>query len=168
MARYDILSISFRFAFTANYVENQLPTRRQVRSEAGGRDLNTTKLWGPVAAWMLLIFVLSAQSQLPTPEQRWVDFALEVIAHFALYTILAALLMRALCSKRSGDWRAYGLAVFICAAYALSDEFHQSFVPGRKPDGLDIVVDLAGAVCGAFLWWYWRAFRRPKMPTEEI
>ena len=109
---------------------------------------------------MVLIFMLSAQSQWPTPKQRWVDFILEVAAHFILYAVLAALLMRALDSKKTGGWHAFGLAVLICGAYALSDEFHQSFVPGREPDGLDVVVDLAGAVFGAGLWWVWWAVRR--------
>lgn len=116
--------------------------------------------WGPAFAWMVLIFMLSAQSQWPTPKQRWVDFVLEVAAHFVLYAVLAALLMRALDSKKTGGWRAFGLAVLICGAYALSDEFHQSFVPGREPDGLDVVADLAGAVFGAGLWWVWWAVRR--------
>jgi VanZ family protein len=105
---------------------------------------------------------------LPSPEQRWVDFVLEVAAHFVLYAILATLLMRALDSKKTGGWHAFGLAVLICAVYALSDEVHQSFVPDRKPDGLDIVVDLVGAAFGAGLWWYWRAVRRNRRSTEGL
>lgn len=130
--------------------------------------MSTIRKWGPVVGWMVLIFILSAQSQWPTPKQRWVDFVLEVAAHFFLYAVLAALLMRALDSKKEGGWRAFGLAVLICVAYALSDEFHQSFVPGREPDGSDVVVDLAGAVFGAGLWWFWWAVWRNRRSTEGV
>jgi VanZ family protein len=122
-----------------------------------------TKLnrWGPVIAWMALIFILSAQAQLPTPETRWLDSVLEKSAHTFEFAVLAALLMRALAAGVAVPWRAFGVAVLLAWLYALSDEFHQSFVPGRSDDWMDILFDWLGAVLGAGLWMYrWTAHQK--------
>jgi len=63
--------------------------------------------------------------------------------------VLAGLLWWAL--NGSGVSRPALWAFLIALLYALSDEYHQSFVPGRHPDPLDIVTDLAGAAA-ALLW----------------
>lgn len=116
--------------------------------------------WGPVIAWMALIFFLSAQAQLPTAETRWLDFVLEKSAHIFEFAVLAALLMRAMGSLELVHWRAYGVAVLLAWFYALSDEFHQSFVPVRTADWTDILFDWLGAVLGAGLWMYRRMAHR--------
>jgi VanZ family protein len=103
---------------------------------------------------MALIFVLSAQSQLPTPEQRWVDFVLEKSAHFIEYAVLAALILRALDPPRTQRRHAFCAVIVITWLFALSDEFHQSFVPGREADWSDVMVDWVGATIGASLWTY--------------
>jgi VanZ family protein len=101
---------------------------------------------------MLLIFVLSAQSQLPTPEQRWLDSLLEKSAHTFEFAVLGALMSRALMAEESPGWRATGMAVFLTWLYALSDEFHQRYVPGRSAHWLDIAFDWLGAIIGTWLW----------------
>ncbi|MCX7707278.1 MAG: VanZ family protein, partial [Anaerolineae bacterium] len=55
--------------------------------------------------------------------------------------------------RRPGLW-----AFVLALLYAFSDEFHQSFVPGRHPDPLDILTDAAGAGA-ALAWVQWRARR---------
>ena len=110
---------------------------------------------------MALIFILSAQAQLPTPETRWLDFVLEKSAHTFEFAVLAALLLRALGPGATARWRAFGVAVLLAWLYALSDEFHQSFVPGRSADWTDILFDWLGAVLGAGLWMYrWTADKK--------
>jgi VanZ family protein len=111
-------------------------------------------LWAPVIAWMVLIFFLSAQSQYPTPKSRILDLLMEKTAHTIEYAILAALLVRALKSSRSISRRAFALAILVAGAYALTDEYHQRFVPGRSADWADIVFDWMGAAIGAALALY--------------
>lgn len=108
-------------------------------------------LWGPVFAWMLLIFVLSAQSQLPTPDSRLLDLLMEKTAHAVEYAVLAALLVRAVRPKQLVPMRVLGLAVIVAGIYALTDELHQRYVPGRSADWLDIAFDWLGAAIGAAL-----------------
>ena len=43
----------------------------------------------------------------------------------------------------------------IAALYAVTDEFHQLFVPGRSGQFSDVVLDSAGALAG-LLYWHWR------------
>lgn len=68
-------------------------------------------------------------------------------AHFTLYAVLMVLLARTL--RRSGGVpapRAWLFAFVLVGLYGLSDEYHQSFVPGRTPDPIDWLTDLAGAL----------------------
>ena len=118
------------------------------------------RTWGPVVVWMAVIFFLSAQSQLPTPAQRWLDILLEKTAHALEFAILAALVRRALGSAESRPRRTFGWAILIAWLYALSDEYHQSFVPGRAADWSDILFDWLGAVLGVWLWQFTRTARQ--------
>ncbi len=111
-------------------------------------------LWLPLAAWMGLIFFLSAQPDLPHPETSWVDLLLSSGAHMLLFGVLAALWARAL-GERS---RSTLVAFFLTALYAFSDELHQAFVPGRHPDLWDLLCDAGGALLG--LGWFWLKRRR--------
>ena len=51
------------------------------------------------------------------------------------------------------------------ADYGISDEFHQSFVPGRTPDVLDWLADTSGALLAALLLaWLSRGFHKSRQP----
>jgi len=58
------------------------------------------------------------------------------------------------------------LAFFLTALYALSDEFHQAFVPGRDTSLLDVGCDLVGAGLG--LWVHARFKRRSQALPRRI
>jgi len=106
------------------------------------------RLWLPVVAWMGLIFFLSSQPDLPHPESGWLDNLFGVGAHTLEYGVLAALLSRALANRKRA-----GLLVFaVGVLYALSDEFHQAFVPGRTPDPWDLLCDALGVLLGLAAW----------------
>jgi VanZ family protein len=96
-----------------------------------------------VAAWMAVIFFLSAQPTLPHVVFSLSDALQDVMGHFVAYAILTGLLYWALTGV--GSARPALFTFLIVFLYALSDEFHQSFVPGRNPDPFDVATDLAGA-----------------------
>lgn len=109
----------------------------------------TPRRWWGVVAWMGLLFVLSAHSELPRPSGLGPDLT-AITGHFAAYAVLAATMWWALPGRaRSPRWRLV-LAFLGALAYGASDEWHQSFVPGRHPAFLDLAVDAAGAA-GALL-----------------
>lgn len=117
---------------------------------------------------MGLIFFLSAQPDLPQAPGPWLDALLKKGGHALAYGVLAWLYRRALGSfwHTSTGLRltSGGLAVL----YALSDELHQTFVPGRSGNLLDVMVDGVGA-CGAMLLDRWLAQRRsPRGPAPHL
>lgn len=107
--------------------------------------------WLLALAWMGGIYLLSDQSNLVLPVELWWSGALSWIAHFTEYAILASLLWLALGSSPGLARHATAIAFVLTALYALSDELHQSFVPGRMPDARDWLVDLAGAALAIWL-----------------
>jgi VanZ family protein len=90
----------------------------------------------------------------------------QVTAHLIEFGVLAALLYRAL-SYRKGLFVQWVVVVVATTAYGASDEFHQSFVPGRYPSWLDIGFDTVGAILGssAVLAWIW--LRRRVRPSIQ-
>ncbi len=105
-------------------------------------------LWAPVAAWAALIFTLSAIPHLHSGFEM--DFLLRKIAHVVEYAVLSALLWRALEGGRPrGVWTLFLLSFFLSVLYAASDEWHQSFVPGRGASARDVLIDAAGALAAA-------------------
>ena len=119
--------------------------------------------WLLPLAWMGLIFFLSAQPDLPHAPGPWLDALLKKTGHAVAYGVLAWFYLRAL-RQYFGDDRStltvlrivsFGLAV----AYALSDEYHQTFVPGRNGNLFDVTVDGIGA-CAAMLLDRWLVYRR--------
>jgi len=96
-------------------------------------------------ALMALIFYLSAQQSVG-PE---LPAFTRVIAHFSEYAILAALWAWALAPALGRQ--AIPAAAAICVIYAISDEIHQRYVPGRDSDPLDVLIDCLGITTSLLL-----------------
>lgn len=94
--------------------------------------------WGPVVVWCAAIFWFSSIPDLKTDLSY--DYPLRKLAHLLEYGVLFALL------RRAGMSRASSLAASVL--YAVTDEFHQSFVPGRRGAATDVLIDAAGALTG--------------------
>ena len=105
-------------------------------------------LWLPLLVWMSLVFFLSAQPDFPRPKASWLEDLMGIGAHMFLFGVLAVLWVRAL----QGQRRALFIAFLVTMLYALLDEFHQSFVPGRTADPLDLVYDGLGAAIALGFW----------------
>jgi len=101
------------------------------------------KLWFPAIVWMAVIFFFSSIPDLNSGLKY--DFVLRKIAHIAEYFILTFFLYRAF--KGTFDMKAACLFVWLAALsffYAISDEIHQSFVPGRACAIGDVLIDSVG------------------------
>ena len=109
--------------------------------------------WLPAIAWAALIFAFSARPTVPVG----LDLGLDKVAHFLAYAVLGALLAHG--QSRTGMSPA--TACVLGAAYGASDEWHQSFVPGRSSDVGDWAADAAGVLAGVALyhWMRRRAWR---------
>jgi VanZ family protein len=101
--------------------------------------------WLAALAWMGLIFWLSAQPDLPHAPEPWLDMVVKKAGHAVLYGVLAWLYLRALQENGLSSGRTRLLAFGLAVLYAVTDEVHQSFVPGRTPSPWDVLIDGAGA-----------------------
>ncbi|MGO9267815.1 MAG: VanZ family protein [Candidatus Binataceae bacterium] len=120
--------------------------------------------WGPVVAWTVILFTLSTSvfsaantSRFFVPVLRWllpsastatillIHGLIRKAAHFTNYAILFWLLIR---GPMAG--RPY-VALGLCVAYAMLDEGHQIFVPGRTASLYDVALDSSGALFSRFL-----------------
>ncbi len=73
------------------------------------------------------------------------------IAHFSIYTAVGFLLMGLLSTyKIKNKWKVI-VTVVVGVLYAVSDEFHQSFSPGRTPKLTDVYIDTLGVILGMIL-----------------
>jgi VanZ family protein len=112
---------------------------------------------------MVLIFVMSSSPNPPRPPGGLPD----VVVHALVYAALGAFVLRGLARAKMTNVT-FGLAavaVGIATLYGLSDELHQSFVPGRVSDVRDLVADGVGAIVGVTLVGAWSivlSFRQPR------
>jgi len=97
---------------------------------------------------MSAIYVLSAQPSLPSAPDPWWDLLVKKGAHMAGYAILMVLWWRVL-ALRCSTRLAFGLAALLSIVYAVSDEVHQLYVPGRNGSAWDVGIDACGVLIAA-------------------
>ena len=78
------------------------------------------------------------------------QFIVRKSAHFIGYMILG-ILASGLILQYENINKKYPLAFLICVIYAISDEIHQLFVPGRAGQVRDVLIDSAGSLLGIIL-----------------
>lgn len=105
--------------------------------------------WLPPLIWMGLIFIVSAQPTLPSVPGWW-DSLLKNAMHALAYAVLTGLIIRALRGHWSDNRLIRLVTIGVAVAYALSDEYHQTFVPGRNGHLIDVAVDAVG-IAGVIL-----------------
>ena len=86
------------------------------------------------------------------PKFGFWDVAVKKGGHMAGYALLALSYLRALNNFQSIRSFRFVAAFCLTTLYALSDEWHQAFIPGRTPSFLDVVIDGAGGLIGLALW----------------
>ncbi len=117
--------------------------------------------WLPVLVWGLVIFSFSAHSNITVSTAKITDFVAKKAAHFSEYFILSALIYRALhaTSKIHGKYLLL-VTLTLTVLYAITDEFHQSFTPGRSPRIQDVIIDSGGAFVALVFFTKWLKGRK--------
>lgn len=109
--------------------------------------------------YCLLIYWLSDQQYLPTPEL----FANEdKLHHFLAYFGMGVLTWRAFSHLLTRYEVLFLASLIFCSFYGLSDEWHQSFVIGRNSSAADWLADTIGGFLGTFAS-YWYTLRKLKI-----
>ncbi len=125
--------------------------------------------WILVIIWMVIIYYLSSQSAndsevlssgitdliyqllnsiLPKLNIETLHSIIRTLAHFTLYLVLGVLLLNALNQCDQKQRTNFLLALLISLLYAISDEIHQIFVPGRAFQIFDVLIDFIGSIIG--------------------
>ena len=128
---------------------------------------HAARLWLPVLVWAGIIFAFSATPNLRVAPAADVDFVVRKAGHMFVFGVLAVLIWRAL--AYSTVRRAMLWSWVLTAAYAATDEFHQSFTAGRHPALQDVGIDTVGALLFllALMLWLRRRRARAGGPSQD-
>ncbi len=137
------------------------------------------RLWNIAALvlavlWMAAVFYVSSKPD-PFAILPWISgSAVEetakgspltaIAVHFSEYFVLALLLRWAVAPRRGALW-ADAAALSLALAFAISDELHQRFTPGRDSSMTDVGIDLAG-MAAALLCWRLAGALRSARPSD--
>jgi VanZ family protein len=100
-----------------------------------------------------VIFLFSSYPTKRASEIYWQDFIVKKSAHMVEYFIFTTLLYRAFKESGVKKINAGIFAITTAIIYAASDEFHQSFTPGREPTVRDVIFDTIGASISIYTLW---------------
>jgi VanZ family protein len=114
------------------------------------------KRWGPAFLMMGLIFYASSIPSAVMPNAGSWDVIIKKGGHITGYALLFLSIFRGLGGQEK---RYYILALGACLLYALSDEFHQSFVAGRSATLTDVGIDMLGSTFSLWLCWHYPTLR---------
>jgi len=110
-----------------------------------------------------LVFWLSSRSTLPGPD---LFSQQDKLVHAIAYALMAWLVWHVCAHWHAARSRMLLITVLFCMLYGLSDEWHQSFVPGRDASPWDWLADGFGALVMA-LWIDRRAARKPAADCHQ-
>jgi VanZ family protein len=124
--------------------------------------LNSLKRCLPALIMMAVIFAFSAQPPDNLPNFDLLDKAIKKGGHMVGYGLLGLSYLYALGLNK----KRYAIAWLLAVLYAITDEFHQSFVSSRSPSVWDVVLfDNLGAITSLCLF---NMIVRPKPVSSVI
>ncbi len=102
------------------------------------------RTWGPALVMMTLIFFFSSLPSNDVPDFGKFEFSVKKGGHALGYLLLGRAILYGYGPGKKSPWLTLGM----CILYAISDEIHQSFVPGRSPRVTDVGIDTLGTLIG--------------------
>ncbi len=120
----------------------------------------------PAVIWALIIMALTSYPKLSVPD---FDFnAMDKVAHFAVYFILALLVTRAMVQgKTKINNHIFFQSLIINSCFGLFDELHQIPIPGRVGDIFDLSADILGILFALFVFKIFHFFTIGRKVAEE-
>ena len=73
------------------------------------------------------------------------------LAHFSIYTAVGILIMTFISTYNVKLLKKFIISILVGLSYAISDEFHQSFIPGRTASPIDVIIDTVGVFTGIII-----------------
>ena len=122
-----------------------------------GSSDKTSRIIGPFLRWLFPSI---------SEDAIWlVQLFIRKCAHLTEYALLAGLVWfgrrKVAGSFRTWSWREVGRVILpVVCLYAITDEFHQSFVPGRQGSPIDVMIDTFGGFLGMLAIWAFGRWRK--------
>jgi VanZ family protein len=121
-----------------------------------------------LAGWMVVIFLLSNEPSTTSSERSGaivevvktigtslpndvLIFITRKLAHIIAYLILGFSMFLVVCAHTPNVRKAILVSILFVCLYAITDEFHQTFVPGRSGEVRDVLIDTAAGAAGVLV-----------------
>lgn len=117
-------------------------------SQTGAESGSLSALLSEPITKLLIRFADDSSTEAESALFSRVDIGVRKIAHFTEYAILGGLLVLLFRIRRV---RLIWLPWLIGTLYAVTDEWHQSFSPGRSCDPKDVLIDACGVLIGVLI-----------------
>jgi VanZ family protein len=122
--------------------------------------LSIVPRWLPALLVMIVIFSFSSQPGDNLPHFMGWDYFIKKMGHAIGYGFLAMSYFHFFKYDKKRYWLAWLLAI----TFAVTDEFHQSFVAGRHASAFDVLIfDNLGAIFGLWLYFISQSLRRSRL-----
>jgi VanZ family protein len=108
--------------------------------------------FGPALIIMFIIFMASGTQGSDLPTFGIWDIFAKKGGHVLGYALLAASYYHALSYNKKFSHIDFFIAFFLTVLYAMTDEWHQRFIPGRTPSIEDVCIDAIGGFISLALW----------------
>ena len=108
------------------------------------------RIHGLTLFWAAVIFTVSSIPSLKTPDVG--ISSPDLLAHALEFGVFGYLLRQSFQAHNRSCRHAVVFAILIGTVYAMLDEYHQSFVPGREAAWSDILADIAGVILAQCLF----------------
>ena len=129
-----------------------------------------------IVIWMIIVFIFSGQKgtdsgntsrkftieiihiltgkniALDDPFIEGIQLFIRKLAHFSVYCIGGFLIMSYAYTTEKTQKEKILYSIAFGGGYAITDELHQFFVPGRSARVLDVIIDTAGVIAGVLMY----------------
>ncbi|MEI7990464.1 MAG: VanZ family protein [Chloroflexota bacterium] len=135
--------------------------------------MNLQKLLKPIFRWlpaflvMLAIFLFSSTPSIYLPDLNILDQIIKKGGHMTGYALLAGAYYYGFAKPGK---KQFIISLSLSIIYALTDEYHQSYTPGRNPSFIDVGIDTIGASIGLLIyeWFILRKFYSPNSNSRDV
>lgn len=141
----------FFHGFSSSFARTLSSENARMSSVSSTPPVRTRRDWVWPIALAAMVILASQRPRLASPDITHID----KVTHFSVYGLLATLVCRLGAGKRGAI-----VAWVVVALFGITDEWHQSFIPGRSSDVADWIADISGAAVAVGAYTFWTAYRR--------
>lgn len=115
---------------------------------------SSSKMSNNVTRWVVNVFVPNYNTLTKTEQTNILknaSYVIRKLGHYSEYAILGLFLFAAVYVFTDNEKIIFAVVSILGILYAISDEFHQSFIGGRAPAAKDVCIDAIGLLTALFL-----------------